>query len=379
MEPIEPKLTVVKGLIDDINNSAPPVKSIEELIRSSLIPQGVEIPEPDTVFEINGITIFTKKSIGTLIGRAKSGKTTVTAWIVAQSIKNHVNVLWIDTEQGLYYGSRTQFWILSMAGAPKSECLQVYDLKIFPPNERVEMIEMIIKEFRPDLVIVDGIRDLVFDINNPEEATKRTGDLMRWADVYDCHILNILHQNKGNEHARGHLGTEMINKSETVMRVEQDDTGLIVCNPEYTRSKAFDIFAFDRDIHGIPVLVEGYAGKISTDTSATNKRKGVDPTDIGFNKIHEEVVNSCFRDSEFLKYSDLLDKIKHYFALNGVSFGASKAREFLTHYEHIKLIWKPDYAKGNAKYQKNPLFDPMTLVVAGSNRLNNQVDKDAPF
>ena len=367
MEPNEPNLKVIKSLVDEINDSAPPVKSMEDLIRASLIPQGIKIPEPDTVFQINGITVFTKKSIGTLIGKAKSGKTTVTSWIVSQSIKNNVNVLWIDTEQGLYYGSRTQHWILSMSGVQQSPNLQFYDLKIFPPNERVEMIEEIIKIFRPDLVIVDGIRDLVFDINNPEEATKRTGDLMRWAEVYDCHILNILHQNKGNDHARGHLGTEMINKSETVMRVEQDDQGLIVCYPEYTRSKPFEIFAFDRDSHGMPIMVEGYAGKISASSDdGVSKRKTIDPTDIRYNPIHEEIVNSCFRDNEFLKYSEVIDKIKHAFSMKGVNFGLSKAREFLTHYEHIQIIWKPDYAKGNAKYQKNPLFDPISLVIAGS-------------
>lgn len=379
MEPNEPNLKVVSNLIEDINNSAPEVKSIEQLIRESLIPQGVKIPEPDTVFQINEVPIFTKKSIGTLIGRAKSGKTTVTAWIVAESIKQKISTLWIDTEQGLYYGSRTQFWILSMAGQPKSDYLNFYDLKIFPPNERVQMIEMIIKEFKPDLVVIDGIRDLVFDINNPEEATKRTGDLMRWADIYDCHVLNILHQNKGNEHARGHLGTEMINKSETVMRVEQDEGGLIVCNPEYTRSKAFELFAFDRDDKGMPFIVSGYSGNVDTNTSSGKRKNSIDPTDIGFNSVHEEVVDSCFRDSEFLKYSDVLSKIRHYFAINGVVFGDSKAREFLTHYEHIKLIWKPDYAKGNAKYQKNPLFDPLVLTVAGSKRMTTDMTDESPF
>lgn len=347
---------IVQKLIDNINKEAEEVKSIQDFIKESLIPQGVEIPKPDLVFGINGIPVFTKKSISTLIGRAKSGKTTVTAWVVSQSIRNDINVLWLDTEQGLYYGSRTQHWVLSMSGLQGSDNLQFYDLKTFSPSKRVEMIELIIKEFKPDLVVVDGIRDLVFDINNPEEATIRTGDLMRWADQYDCHIMNILHQNKGNEHARGHLGTEMINKSETVIKVEQNEDKLIVCTPEFTRSEPFETFAFDRNEHGMPQLVEGFAGKISTTVGKSAKRN-IDPTDLAYASVHPDIIDKAFSKSEYLKYNDLVQNIKYYFQLNGVEMGRNKAIEFVTHYMMMGIIWQNPYVKGYAKYQKNPKYE----------------------
>lgn len=369
---------IVQELIDNINKEGESQKTVQDLIRESLIPQGVSIPEPDLVFGINGVPIFTKKSISTLIGRAKSGKTTVTAWVVSQSIKSEINVLWIDTEQGLYYGSRTQFWILSMSGLSKSEALKFYDLKIYSPNERVEMIELIIKELKPDLVVIDGIRDLVFDINNPEEATRRTGDLMRWADQYNCHILNILHQNKGNEHARGHLGTEMINKSESVIKVEQNEDKLIICTPEYTRSKAFEVFAFDRDEKGMPVLVDGYAGKITT-TMGSSSKKGIDPTDIAYNVVHEEIVDYAFSKQEYLKYEELLNNVRHYFQTNGTEIGRNKANEFAVHYIMIGIIWKNPYIKGYAKYQKNPKFNPLILVNHKTGPTVLVDDEEPPF
>lgn len=350
----------VQSLIDSINEDVVIEPTIHDLIQASLIPQGIEVPKPDIVFGINDISILTKKSISTLIGRAKSGKTTVTSWIVSKSILDDINVLWIDTEQGLYYGSRTQHWILSMSNLTQSECLQFYDLKTFTPSKRVSMIEEIIKMFKPDLVVVDGIRDLVFDINNPEQATIIVGDLMRWADHYDCHILNILHQNKGNEHARGHLGTEMINKSESVIKVEADEDKLIVCTPEYTRSKAFDAIAFDRDSSGMPFLVEGYAGKIKT--SSKNSKRGIDPTDINLNSTHETVVNAVFSKQEHLTKEEVNNNIMHYFKSQGVDVGRNKAIEFVTHYLQIGIIWKNPYIKGFAKFGKNPKFDPMTLI-----------------
>ena len=349
---------IVQKLIDDINKEAEAQKTIEDLIRESLIPQGVHVPEPDIVFGINGVSIFTKKSISTLIGRAKSGKTTATAWVVSQSILSEINVLWIDTEQGLYYGSRTQHWILAMSGEKSSPYLKFYDLKIFNPNQRVEMIEWIIKDLKPDLVVVDGIRDLIFDINNPEQATLITGDLMRWAEQYNCHIMNILHQNKGNEHARGHLGTEMINKSETVMKVEQNEDKLIVCTPEYTRSKEFEAFAFDRDEAGMPTLVEGYSGKIETNSGDNRRIKKVDPWDPAYNDSIPEIVDYCFKDAEFLTRSNLKENIINYFNKNGVEIGDPKARGFMARLFDSGIIWTNPHIKKNAKVHKNPKYIP---------------------
>lgn len=364
---------IVQKLIDDVNSQAPEQKSLIDLILESLIPQGVEVPKPDLVFGINGIPVFTKKSISTLIGRAKAGKTTVTAWIVSQSINKDINVLWVDTEQGLYYGSRTQHWVLSMAGLKGSDSLQFYDLKIFNPKQRIEMVELIIKEFKPDLVVIDGIRDLVFDINNPDEATVTTGNLMRWADQYDCHILNLLHQNKGNEHARGHLGTEMINKSETVIKVERNEDKLIVCTPEFTRSEPFETFAFDRDDHGMPQIVDGYAVKITTSVGKSGRRS-IDPTDLSYSHVHPEIIDKVFSKSEYLKYSDLIDNIKYYFQLNGVDLGRNKAIEFATHYIMCGAIWKNTYVKGYAKYQKHPKYTGLEFTANVP-----VVSDDAPF
>src|ERR1700760_688522 len=95
-----------RELINEVNNSASLQKTISDLADEALIPQGVEIPKPESVFCMDGIPVFTKKSLSTLIGRAKSGKTTCTAWIIAQSIRERQLVVWIDTEQGEYYGSR---------------------------------------------------------------------------------------------------------------------------------------------------------------------------------------------------------------------------------------------------------------------------------
>lgn len=303
-------------------------------IEESIVPQGVEIPKPDPIFSLSGIPVMTKKSLSLLKGQAKAGKTTVTAWITSNIIKDGINVAWFDTEQGLYYASRTQHWVLSIAGLEKSDNLVTYDLKIFKPSERVEVIARVIEDTTPDLIIIDGVRDLIYDINSPEESTLIATELMKWAEKFDCHILNIIHENKGSSHARGHLGTEMSNKAELVMKVFKDDQGQTVCEPEFCRGEPFEPFAFERDGYGRPVLVS-YQHEIKTGES---NKKGVKPSDIGHD-THIEILSKVFKEEKEWSYSDLQIELRRVYMDYGVdSMGIGKAKDFISWYAAEKYL-----------------------------------------
>lgn len=349
-------------LIANIEADAPPEsKTIKDIAFESLIPQGIEIPKPEEVFGLNGKPIFTKKSISTLIGKAKSGKTTVTAWVVAQLINQGLSVAWFDTEQGLYYGSRTQYWVLNIAGLQRSENLSFYDLKIHDAPTRAEIIEEILKDSNPDLVIIDGSRDLVFDINSPEESTIISGQFMRWAEIYDCHIMTILHTNKGSDHARGHLGTELINKSESVIMVtlNKDENNRIECTPEFTRSEPFAPFAFDRDDRGIPHIIEDFES--ITVSNNIKKKESLDPNDPNLSAAHIDVINKMFSTTEWLKYSEVITQIQLYFNTYGVSFGRTKAEMFLEYYRNEGMMINDKNHKGHAKWRSG-LVKSQTIV-----------------
>ena len=60
------------------------------------------------------------------------------------------------------------------------------------------------------LLIIDGIRDLMYDINSPSESTDLINLLMRWSSGYNLHIHTVLHLNKGDDNTRGHIGTEPV-------------------------------------------------------------------------------------------------------------------------------------------------------------------------
>lgn len=316
MQPLEKSL----GLVE--------TKDFAEMVQKAFIPQGVDIPKPDSVFTYNGIDLFTKKSISLITAKPKAGKTTATAWMVAQMINLGVKVLWLDTEQGEYYSSRTQFWILSIAKLERSENLIYYDLKIHPPEERTEMIEYLLENGTYDFIVIDGIRDLVYDINSPDEATLTATNLMKWAEVQNIHILTILHQNKGNENARGHLGSELLAKGETCIKLAVNDAKQIVIEPEYTRGPAFETFALGRDENGIPYLIDDWEQSVKSD----KKDKIFLPNQID-DITHFEILRKVLPADPKKKLSEFLQSLKNELsAVYSYSIPDSKINAFKQYY-----------------------------------------------
>lgn len=134
-------------------------------------------------------------------------------------------------------------------------------LRKFPPDMRLAIVDHAIGTIpHLGLVIIDGIRDLLYDINSPKEATDIISRFMQWTDDRQIHIHTILHQNKNDENARGHIGTELNNKAETVMQIEVDkeERSISVVEAIHIRDREFEPFAFRINSETLPELVEPY-------------------------------------------------------------------------------------------------------------------------
>ena len=77
------------------------------------------------------------------------------------------------------------------------------------------MVEVAIRTINPDIVIIDGIKDLMTDINDAVQATLIMEKLMALAKAQNCCIVCVLHQNKSEQdrNMRGSIGTELTNKA----------------------------------------------------------------------------------------------------------------------------------------------------------------------
>ncbi|MCS2814014.1 AAA family ATPase [Bacteroides ovatus] len=101
--------------------------------------------------------------------------------------------------------------------------IKFYGLREFTPTLRIALIDYALRTFEDvGLVIIDGLRDLMYDINNAKESTDVMTMLMAWTSKYNLHIHCVLHLNKNDNNTRGHIGTELENKAETVLIISKN-------------------------------------------------------------------------------------------------------------------------------------------------------------
>jgi hypothetical protein len=272
------------------------------------------------------------------------------------------NVLYFDTEQGKYHVQKAAKRVCALVGKEYPENLHVFYLRAHTPSERREIIQHAIYTTpNPAFVVIDGVRDLVTSINSEEEATAIATDLMRWTEETGAHILCVLHQNKGDNNARGHVGTELVNKAETVLSVEaQNELQVSLVNATYSRDLAPVEFVFQIDANGLPQAVTNYEALL-------DQTKKKNPNKESFSRWGADVLTvilkECFKDAETLRYSALWPKLqaateKH---LQN-SIGTNKAKELLQYYHHA-ISWIKQDAEKEPYYLNHEAINGASLMV----------------
>ena len=210
---------------------------IELLARYRVTPTTV-LPPMETLFRAYDVPCFYRGELVAVCGKAKSGKTLFLSMIMACCLTNKVlalervsgdgkplRVLWLDTEQSQQSTQEIMLKrIIPLAGDVSGfdECFYSYNLRGLGYETRRELMEVAVNALHPDLVIIDGIKDLVTDINDAIQATQIMEQLMMLAQKNNCCIVNVLHQNKSeaDHNMRGSIGTELTNKAFEVYRCE---------------------------------------------------------------------------------------------------------------------------------------------------------------
>lgn len=223
-----------------------------------------KLPPNVYVSKIANTNKFSKGNISAWTGRAKSKKTFAMTMLVSSMVSGvdlydtfysyHKNkVIWIDTEQSPNDVQKIVKRVKKMIGDESN--LYMYGLRPLTPKQRVEKIEEALRTVKCDVLVIDGVRDLIMNINDPEESTVIVTKLMKWSYDYDIHVTTVIHQSNADK-VRGHIGTEIENKAETVIRVtrDEDDVNVSSISEVYGRGKGFDDFNFFINEEGLPVI-----------------------------------------------------------------------------------------------------------------------------
>jgi len=259
----EPQSLPDDALFDYESADEQQLNEMDSLLASLEVDSTIEIAEPEKAITLHfGMEQFIFGTLGNfslIQGKAKSRKSYFLSAIMAAAISSNdvcehirghlsdrVNI-YIDTEQGDWHASKAKNRIQSMAG---------FDPRVNQPNfkhyrfrglltnkERLRLVDYIMQTTQNiGLMVIDGIVDLASKgVNDEEEATAIASKLLQWTSNKNCHIACVLHENKNDRNAKGHLGAYLVQKAETTVSLSKSETTPSASDivPEYTRNIEF--------------------------------------------------------------------------------------------------------------------------------------------
>ena len=330
-------------------------EELESYLSKGEIKATDKVTIPPKILFVGDCTIATFGNFSASTGKAKSKKTFNISAMVAAAVTNTTvlnyraclpegkrKILYFDTEQSKYHCHNVLERIYKLSGLSVKKDdprLLFWGLREYTPKLRIALIDYALRKHQEvGLVIIDGLRDLMYDINNGKEATDVMTVLMAWTSVYDLHIHTVLHLNKNDNNPRGHIGTELENKAETVLIISKNlqNNSISEVRPMHMRDKEFSTFAFHIDDNKLPVLDNG----ISV-TVVKRREKSLVSLD---NEVHQEILSKAFKNNSPTRYSDVVEMVSRAYEDAGYKRGTNGIKDLLKLLSGKGIIVKQDDA-----------------------------------
>ena len=330
-------------------------EELESYLSKGEIKATDKVTIPPKILFVGDCTIATFGNFSASTGKAKSKKTFNISAMVAAAVTNTTvlnyraclpegkrKILYFDTEQSKYHCHNVLERIYKLSGLSVKKDdprLLFWGLREYTPKLRIALIDYALRKHQEvGLVIIDGLRYLMYDINNGKEATDVMTVLMAWTSVYDLHIHTVLHLNKNDNNPRGHIGTELENKAETVLIISKNlqNNSISEVRPMHMRDKEFSTFAFHIDDNKLPVLDNG----ISV-TVVKRREKSLVSLD---NEVHQEILSKAFKNNSPTRYSDLVEMVSRAYEDAGYKRGTNGIKDLLKLLSGKGIIVKQDDA-----------------------------------
>ena len=302
------------------SNNMPPMRTPEQIrwdtLRPYLLDPRENYPEPYHILEFNEVGFGKIGGFGAISGQRKNGKTFLIAQLMAailgcdgnERTKQYLpglvvpdrtleflghppKVLYVDTEMEKLSSAkvlRRVHWLCdqNMSQPFPGDRFSVLWLKNMPTNDgvavhrkRYDMIRLAVDAIQPDVVFVDGLRDLLSSINDEESITKILNDFGSLAEERNLNIWMALHQNPSRKNdddeakMRGWAGTEFGNKvSDTLVSIKSKTANGVTftVKQQDARDRDMDDWKFeiteDAGALGVPRI-------ITTGTNLSSKSK----------------------------------------------------------------------------------------------------------
>lgn len=280
-----------------------------EELKPYLLDPAQDYPEPFYLLEFNGVPFSTFGGLQAMSGQKKNGKSFVFTMLMAailggdpqntrvpiylpglqvpertiEYLGHEPSVLYVDTEMEKLNSAkvlRRVHWLCGWDMRVPNERFHVLWLKTMPKDDgvpayknRFRLIELAVELLKPDVLFIDGLRDLLASINDEETATQILDSLSSMAEERKMCIWNALHQNpKSNSDGedtkmRGWAGTELGNKvSDTFVSIKKKSAAGVSFTVKQIDARGKDVPDWTFEITddaghlGIPKLINNGSG-----------------------------------------------------------------------------------------------------------------------
>lgn len=249
--------------IEDFVPLSKPAPASDEDLKKYLLNHSyrdeLELPADEDVLYYNGIPIGSRGNIVAINGRAKSRKSVIASAMMSAAfssgflgftvkISGAARVLHFDTEQGYGHWLRGSRRVIKDAGLTvKPAGYFSHHSRDSNAEERIELIRVALDMYKPDIAVIDGVTDLVYDLNSQEAATKIGETLMQWSVKYNCVVVVVIHVTKTSGFMTGAVGTYLEKKCQTALTCEKDDKDdrITWVHCQYARDESFNPFGIE--------------------------------------------------------------------------------------------------------------------------------------
>lgn len=203
------------------------LSQLAEAVRDNEVMNISDEEEKPSFYNINGVEVISPCALTMVTAQKKSGKSNFKGILIAAGLHEDSQILDgavrsnlgrltfldIDTEQPLKDARRLLRRIMKTAGYEynadwKQYGLHCISVKDYSAEDSRIMVELAIAAYKPQVVFVDGIADIMKSINSEQESI----EIFKWLDYlsnqYECAVVGMLHLNFGTQKIGGWGGTQ---------------------------------------------------------------------------------------------------------------------------------------------------------------------------
>ena len=215
-----------------------PEQTIEEQLKHNKALLGGSIIRKEPIITYRGEPLFFQRTINMIQGSFGSHKSRLAGHIasvligdneiIGMSANKQYRVLYCDTERDIEDELPIDMKnIIKLSGMPVSENkFNYYSFYDIERSERADKLKEIVETVRDEhlIVFLDVATDFVLDFNSLKYTNEFIDFSSRLIKNLNCTLFLVIHENPGKENkkARGHIGTELGNKSNTILSIAQE-------------------------------------------------------------------------------------------------------------------------------------------------------------